>query len=183
LESLVTAESQVATRLPLEYFDDPTRYETKSPQEILEGNKDPNVFLEAFSKYHFILSNTAVLAGAGWKWTKCKVLEYDRDTELFRIEWEESTTRKWVRRFNLLFPGEKLADVSQRMEQASKARELYEEINMNARLIGSSTVEDMAPYPESFKLGILGKIGRKILKTERKLIVMLSNCRKKYFVR
>jgi hypothetical protein len=159
--------------LPLEFFDDPTRYELRTPQSLLKDKKDPNFYLEAFSKYHYILPDSASWGNGGWKWTKCRVLEYNEETELFKIEWEDSRKQKWVRRFNLLFPGEKLADVSQRMEQASKTREIYEERNLSVKMIESSTLEDMAPFPESLKLGIFRRLGRRVQKSERKFVEQL----------
>ncbi|KAJ3276077.1 Dynein heavy chain 1, axonemal [Terramyces sp. JEL0728] len=143
-------------KLPLEWFDNPKFLDTKSPEEWVEfikrlAAKDS----VSLSRYH----NINATAEEGWKWGKCKVLEYDVDTEMFLIEWIDIGGQKWVRRFNLLFPGENLDAFSRRMEHASTARNEYEIMERCEKEIKTSKLETLAPYPPSFKTGILKRVG------------------------
>lgn len=104
-------------------------------------------------------------------------MDYNEQTELYLIQWEGNHNQKLVRRFNLLFPGEKLDDVSQRMERASKARQEYEATNFNDDLIEKSVIINLAAYPKKFKLGILSKLGRPVAKHEAKIVVFFVEFR------
>ncbi|KAJ3322620.1 Dynein heavy chain 3, axonemal [Boothiomyces sp. JEL0866] len=143
-------------KLPLEWFDNPKFLDTKSPEEWAEFIKRLSAKdAVSLSRYH----NISATAEEDWKWGKCKVLEYDINTEMFLIEWIELGGRKWVRRFNLLFPGENLDAFSRRMEHASTARNEYEMLEKCEKEIKTTTLEKLAPYPPSFRTGILKRVG------------------------
>ncbi|KAJ3258093.1 hypothetical protein HK103_004086 [Boothiomyces macroporosus] len=143
-------------KLPLEWFDNPKFLDTKSPEEWVEfikklSEKDAI----SLSRYH----NISASAEEDWLWGRCRVLEYDVNTEMFLIEWLELGGQKWVRRFNLLFPGENLDAFSRRMEHASTARNEYEMMEKCEKEIKTTTLETLAPYPPAFRTGILKRVG------------------------
>jgi hypothetical protein len=145
---------------------------------LLEAHKHGTNALSRFHTQNRNQDNT----GAGWTWEKCHVLAYDEEKELFLIRWVENQKPKWVRRFNILFSGEKLDDFSRRMEIASIARNEFEFKAQEDKIIAEETKNALVPYPNHLKLGVLRKLGREISPKEAKLIVstLLFHIRNRY---
>jgi hypothetical protein len=86
---------------------------------------------------------------------------------MFLIEWKNSRKQKWVRRFNILFAGEKIVDFSRRMEYASNARNEFEtKLHKDEMITKEVATSDTIPFPQEFKVGILRKLGLEITKKQ-----------------
>ncbi|OHT04040.1 Dynein heavy chain family protein [Tritrichomonas foetus] len=96
--------------MPLEIFDDTTFEEY--PLEELMKNPD------AYSRYRELSGTTY--------WTECKVIDYNKEEEIFTIEWLKTKKRKKVARYNLRFAIENEDLFEQRVENAKKAAKKYE---------------------------------------------------------
>ncbi|OHT05113.1 Dynein heavy chain family protein [Tritrichomonas foetus] len=105
--------------MPLEVFDDAT-FEEYPIEELM---KTP----VAYSKYQDLNGN--------FYWAKCNVLEHDKETGLFLIEWANSKKRKKVARFNLKFDRENEIKFQARIDAATKSCRRYEtQVRFNTRV-------------------------------------------------
>lgn len=155
-------------RPPLEWFDvTPQTSETSVTFLLRQAHALNERGIIAYSKYHTNREGSLNEI----KWEKCTVLEFSVPREQYLIEWFANKSRKWVRRLNILLPGEKLGDLSIRIENAAKERARYEEEVRNYKQIHKISNECIYPYPSKFKYEILKRVGRPIKYHERKIIV------------
>ncbi|KAJ2999081.1 Dynein heavy chain 3, axonemal [Globomyces sp. JEL0801] len=158
-------------RLPLEWFDDPLQFESKPPSHWLKANPEGVMALSRYNSYVLtLLRYHSICGGIDWKWEKCIVQEYNEETELFLIQWIDRKCQKWVRRFNLLFPGDNLDSFSRRMEFASNARNEFESQANTDSIIKKIDLPNMAPMPIELKQGALKRIGMPLSKKQLKII-------------
>ncbi|EAY07015.1 Dynein heavy chain family protein [Trichomonas vaginalis G3] len=144
--------------LPIELFDD-SNYE-QYPLEYLLQHPD------AFSKY------TVINMGTVWK--KCKVLEYFPENKLFTIQWEKSTQKKKVTRFNLRFECEDEAKFNKRIEAAKEGCRAYEmEFRLNSR-INQMPTTDLPELPDQEISKITDLAKKRTTKEYPKLLNNLS---------
>jgi hypothetical protein len=159
-------------RFPLEWFDNSIRTNDGSATYHLNLAQNRNERgTPAYSKY---IHSLGLGENMEWKWEKCLILDYSHKKEQYLIEWEDRKCVKWVRRFNILLPGEKLGDLSLRMELCSKARSEYEQNIINQKLINDIPDETVRSYPAEYKYKILQRLGRPISIAERKIIVIYN---------
>jgi hypothetical protein len=158
-------------KIPLEWFDEAPSSELILKESLINNGTNAFDGIPAVSKFHFAQNSTN--SDQNWKWKKCLVKNYIPETDQYLIVWEDSQIFKWVRRFNLMFQGEKLDYLTQRMEKAVQARSLLEAEYRNHMVISEMSNIKVAPYPQSLKIASLRRFGRPIRKSERKTIVII----------
>ncbi|KAI8917405.1 hypothetical protein BC831DRAFT_438561, partial [Entophlyctis helioformis] len=155
-------------RLPLEAFDDTEQFEMHSPEGWLALGREMGLDgTPAFSRYHFTATGERSARVTEWEWTKCLVVDFDSATQMYLIQWHDHAgSRKWVRRLNLLFVVEDRDLFFRRIESAVKLRSLAELESEYVGKIMKQSIEGMAPFPDSLKLGALERIGRPLKKKD-----------------
>ena len=143
--------------MPLEVFDDST-YEEFPLEELL---MKPN----AFSRYYELTGNTY--------WAECRVLDYNKETGLFTIEWQSSKKRKKVARFNLRFERENEEKFFERVEVAKRNCHRYEaQVRFDARIKQMST-EGLPELAADDVNDIIERVNMKLTRDEKMVLNQL----------
>ncbi|KAK9829119.1 hypothetical protein WJX72_004004 [[Myrmecia] bisecta] len=108
---------KASKKLPLELFDNPET-ELEPPEERLRRAAADLPGAPAHSRFYDTSGEFA--------WAPCHVLDYDRETDVYTIQWESTGKTKTVRRFNLLFDDENLPAFRARIKAASRRRDQVE---------------------------------------------------------
>lgn len=100
--------TKASETLPLELFDNP-EFETVPPEQLILG---PDGALGARARSRYFLQS------GEFTWKPCSALSYDPADGTFEIQWEGSSSRKRVKRLNLVFDSEDPARFELRLATA-----------------------------------------------------------------
>ncbi|KNC98315.1 hypothetical protein, variant [Spizellomyces punctatus DAOM BR117] len=158
-------DDHLASKMLLEWFDDP-EFETHTTEEWLAmGRQSGHKGTPAFSRY-FRHTDTET----EWDWLECLVLDYDRETQRYLIEWLPSGPQKFVKRLNLVFKEENRELFYKRIESAIRARSLAAEEAAYLESIDREDNSVVCPLPRSFKRSILKRLGCSISSNQLKMV-------------
>ena len=97
---------------------------TAHPLEPYDTFLDPALDIEYFLQNNHEAQSRWVNPDGSYKWIKCRVVEYHKDTKAFDIVFDDGKkiTKKTVTRMNLLFSGESEAELEERRVKANVVR-------------------------------------------------------------
>ena len=96
------------SKIPLDTFDNPDMFETKSPEDWLKSNS------KGKSPYY---------ADGAWSWRTCQVEGYDSQLKKYKINFDDLGKTKYVKRLNLQFDEETDEAFQSRLQYAIDLRE------------------------------------------------------------
>ena len=138
------------------------------PEEKLKKAKDDNLpGLMAFSRYF-----TYTGYSTQWYWKPCLVIDYDQNQKKFLLEWDESCTRKYATRLNILFEGESKELFFQRIETAVISRDSAEEAIKYYESIKNVKMPPFRPLCRKTKIAIISRIGIPITVEQVSVVVI-----------
>ena len=144
--------------------------ETFFPEEMLKKAKQDNLpGLKAFSRYY-----TFDGSRMEWSWKPCLVVDYDKVNKKFLMEWDGSTSRKYVTRLNVLFDGESKELFFQRIETAIISKDSVEEAQKYYDSVMNVDMPSFSPMSKKTKVGIVSRIGLPITKDQLSTVVTLD---------
>ena len=155
-------------RAKISNFDD-GYFEEFYPVDQLKLAKEKHLpGLRAFSRYF-----TYIGESAEWFWKPCLVVDYDKDKKQFLLQWDGSTSKKYVSRLNIRFEDESKDLFYERIESAIALRDSMEESLKMHKTISNVKIPPFRPLSKKTKLAIISKIGISI--TNHQLPVVVRN--------
>ena len=130
------------SQFPLDMFDN-EEFERHTPEEWL-----------ALSR----MGKALYYVKGEWRWRPCKVLEYNENTQKYRICFQGSVKEKWIRRINLQFDEDDPDLFAQRLEAASTLREKTKGHLRLDHFIQNQPSEEVRPMSSNTLEGIHEKV-------------------------
>ena len=106
-------------RLSLKYGTEQQKENACLPAEWFDntGPEDPSAWLSARDS-NSIAAKSRYLSKGVWEWRQCAVVGYTPSTGMFTIRWNQDGSQKNVRRLNLCFDGDDVAEFEKRAAAA-----------------------------------------------------------------
>jgi len=143
------------SKIPLDRFDNPSMFETKSPEEWLKSTATGK------SPYY---------AGGVWSWRPCQIEEYDAYTQKYKIKFTELGKSKFVKRLNLQFDGETDKTFQNRLKYANNSREAAKAIIRYDYFLENQPDNSVESIPDWTLNGIARRIGVALKTLESALV-------------
>lgn len=142
---------------PLEYFHN-QEMDLQRPENVIElewerqGRPDPGP--RARSRLY--------ATDGSYTWAPCRVIGYDRGSNAYEIEWEESGKRKRATRLNLIFESESLWGFRMRIQEAELLRAEMEAYERYVHYIRNKEIRSDDIFSGSFFLHLRERSGKKL---------------------
>jgi hypothetical protein len=143
------------SKIPLDRFDNPSMFETKSPEEWLKSTATGK------SPYY---------AGGVWSWRPCQIEEYDAYTQKYKIKFTEMGKSKFVKRLYLQFDGETDEAFQSRLKYAKNSREAAKATIRYDYFLENQPDSSVESIPDWTLNGIARRIGAALKTLESALV-------------
>lgn len=152
-ETLYQITANELDKLPIELFDNDEA--DRAPEEWVQLGID---------KYNGegTPARSLFFTNREWKWTPCRVLAYDADTQEFTIIFNGSNKQKRVKRLSLLFDDESEQRFRERVESCRVLRAENLAIRRYTQYVDSQPAMMFSPIQQKALHGIVSKLMRNV---------------------